>query len=155
MNGTLGGRAGGVGGGLPWRSGGAGGAGGRGGFGGSGFLDIGLFRSMLSVWPQAGCRSQAVGIHCRTTAPDEPNTVGRPRAKHGDPDYHIHSTTVTPEAAWQSSKQVESYLLCFDCERRFHREGGDLTFRQCYRGQRRFRLQEAPWKCQGGLQRFQ
>lgn len=49
---------------------------------------------------------------------------------------------VTPTSAWQSSKQVEAHLLCSDCEQLFHRRGEDWTLRQCYRGQRRFRLQE-------------
>ena len=49
---------------------------------------------------------------------------------------------VTPKSAWQSSKQVEAHLLCCECEQRFHSEGENWTLRHCYRGQRRFRLQE-------------
>lgn len=49
---------------------------------------------------------------------------------------------VTRKVAWQTSKQVEAHLLCFDCEQRFHKLGEDWTLRHCYRGQRRFRLQD-------------
>lgn len=57
----------------------------------------------------------------------------------GDPNPVI----VAHDSAWQSSKQVEAHLLCTECEQRFHKEGEEWTLRHCYRGERRFRLQEA------------
>jgi len=54
---------------------------------------------------------------------------------------------VTSNSVWQSSKQVEAHLLCSDCEQRFHKEGEDWTLRHCYRGERRFRLQEILARC--------
>lgn len=48
---------------------------------------------------------------------------------------------ITSNSAWPSSRQIQDYLLCHDCEQRFNRHGEDWILSHCYRG-RRFRLRE-------------
>jgi|SRR5271157_1464234 len=47
---------------------------------------------------------------------------------------------VTSTSRRQTSFQASQYLLCADCEQRFHQNGEDWVMRHCYRGGDRFRL---------------
>jgi len=42
-----------------------------------------------------------------------------------------------------SSRQIKDYLLCEECERRFHSNGEDYVMANCYRGKNKFKLREA------------
>ena len=47
------------------------------------------------------------------------------------------------DLAFTTSKQISDYLLCRECEERFHDKGEDWVLANCYRADKSFRIQEA------------
>ena len=50
--------------------------------------------------------------------------------------------TITTRSTFQTSRQVSEYLLCVDCENRFHRYGEEWVLRHCYRAGEGFALRD-------------
>src|SRR5436190_24335520 len=44
------------------------------------------------------------------------------------------------ESAYTTSKQLTDYLLCSECEERFHKHGEDWVLANCYRNDNSFRI---------------
>lgn len=47
---------------------------------------------------------------------------------------------MTRGSAWNTDRQITKYLLCFDCEQRFSKNGENWTLRQIFRGENSFKL---------------
>ena len=64
------------------------------------------------------------------------------RLLRGEKGPDLHPAIISGTSVWQSSSQATAYLLCVDCEQRFHANGEDWTLRNCYRAEQGFRLRE-------------
>jgi hypothetical protein len=53
-----------------------------------------------------------------------------------------HPTMMSEDAILETSRQAKTFLLCSDCEQRFHRNGEDWMLRNCCRAPDQFRLRE-------------
>jgi len=49
---------------------------------------------------------------------------------------------MSSEAILQTSRQLKTFLLCSDCEQRFHHNGEDWMLKNCYRAPDRFKLRD-------------
>jgi hypothetical protein len=64
------------------------------------------------------------------------------RLLRGEKGPDLHPSIISGTSVWQSSSQAAAYLLCVDCEQRFHANGEDWTLRNCYRAEQGFTLRE-------------
>jgi hypothetical protein len=53
-----------------------------------------------------------------------------------------HPTIISRDAILETSRQAKTFLLCSDCDQRFHRNGEDWMLRNCCRAPHEFRLRE-------------
>jgi hypothetical protein len=53
-----------------------------------------------------------------------------------------HPLVVTDTSAYQTSRQAKDYLLCFDCEQRFHARGENWVLSHSYRAPGKFKFKK-------------
>jgi hypothetical protein len=89
------------------------------------------------VSPCALCRNESVLCDSHLL----PAASYKPLRSASNPSPH--PLVLTPDKAYHTSKQPKDYVLCRDCEERFHRNGEDWILSHYYRGRNKgFRFRE-------------